>query len=194
LTFQSTLPIIAKEDIGVVSITYYVHGTTTDNEQGLATGWLPGKLSSLGKQQAEELGQLIVDKEYDAIFTSDLARAIETAHIAFNGHDILTDERLREVNYGKWTSQPEAFKKDMEAFITTPFPGGESYRQVEERMRDFCTFLKQTHDGRQIAIIGHQAPQLALDVILKHKSWPQAISEDWRKTKAYQPGWLYKIQ
>jgi len=29
-------------------ITYFVHGTTTDNEQDLATGWLPGELSGCG--------------------------------------------------------------------------------------------------------------------------------------------------
>lgn len=33
-------------------ITYFVHGTTTDNEQDLATGWLPGELSGKGIEQA----------------------------------------------------------------------------------------------------------------------------------------------
>jgi quercetin dioxygenase-like cupin family protein len=37
-----------------VKITYFVHGTTTDNEADLATGWLPGKLSEIGRQQARQ--------------------------------------------------------------------------------------------------------------------------------------------
>ena len=41
-----------------VKITYFVHGTTTDNEQDLATGWAPGELSELGKEQAKDLGEL----------------------------------------------------------------------------------------------------------------------------------------
>ena len=45
-----------------VKITYFVHGTTTDNEQGLATGWAPGELSELGRQQAKDLGGLIENK------------------------------------------------------------------------------------------------------------------------------------
>ncbi len=38
-----------------VRITCFVHGTTTDNEQGTATGWLPGELSALGREQAAKL-------------------------------------------------------------------------------------------------------------------------------------------
>jgi len=34
-------------------ITYYVHSVTTDNEQGLATGWIPGELSARGIELAE---------------------------------------------------------------------------------------------------------------------------------------------
>jgi alpha-ribazole phosphatase/probable phosphoglycerate mutase len=55
-----------------VKITYFVHGTTTDNEKDLATGWMPGELSELGKKQAKELGRLVSGKDFDAVFCSDL--------------------------------------------------------------------------------------------------------------------------
>jgi len=42
-----------------VDITYFVHGTTTDNEQELATGWLPGELSETGRRQAKDLGDMV---------------------------------------------------------------------------------------------------------------------------------------
>ncbi len=42
-------------------ITYFVHGTTIDNETGLATGWAGGELSELGVKQAKDLGGLVVD-------------------------------------------------------------------------------------------------------------------------------------
>jgi hypothetical protein len=35
---------------------------------------------------------------------------------------------------------------------------------------------------------------LALDVLLKGKTWKQAIDEDWRKGKAWQPGWDYVLE
>jgi len=44
-----------------------------------------------------------------------------------------------------------------------------------------------------VAIVAHKAPQLALDVLLKNKTWQQAFAEDWRKTKSWQPGWDYVL-
>ena len=64
---------------------------------------------------------------------------------------------------------------------------------MEKRIKDFIDFLKENYDGKRIAIVAHQAPQLALDVILGGKAWEQAIDEDWRKKKAWQPGWNYSI-
>ena len=59
-----------------IKITYFVHGTTTDNEKGLATGWMPGELSELGIFQAKELGKLVSNKNFDIVFCSDLKRLI----------------------------------------------------------------------------------------------------------------------
>jgi broad specificity phosphatase PhoE len=178
----------------MVQITYFVHGTTTDNEQHLATGSLPGELSELGKKQAVELGQKLKNKVFDAIFTSDLNRAVESARLMFgNSQPIIQDKRLREANYGDWNGKPHTFKDRMDDFVDTPFPHGESYHDTELRLREFCSYLMQNYDGRHIAIVAHQAPQLALDVILKDKTWTQAIAEDWRKTGAYRPGWHYEI-
>ena len=60
-------------------------------------------------------------------------------------------------------------------------------------MADFLSFLKQNYDGKHIAIVAHEGPQLALDVLLGGKTWPQAISENWRNTKAWKPGWDYSL-
>ena len=178
----------------MVYITYFVHGTTADNEKGIATGWLPGELSETGRQQAEKLGKRIAGQQFDAIFCSDLKRAVESTGLTFDsGRDITQDKRLREANYGSWNGGPHSFKDNMEGFVDKPFPNGESYRDVEQRIREFCDYLKQNYDGKHVAVVAHQAPQLALDVVLKHKTWPQAIAVDWRKTKAFRPGWAYEI-
>ena len=179
-----------------VKITYFVHGTTTDNEKGLATGWAPGELSKKGKQQAIDLGQLVTDKKFDVVFCSDLKRAIDSAELGFGDkYKIIQDERLREANYGDHTQKDHRlFKNNMDKFIDTPFPNGESYNDVEKRIKSFCEFLKNNYNEKHIAIVAHQAPQLALDVILKNKTWQQAINGDWRKTKSWQPGWEYEIK
>lgn len=171
-----------------VKITYFVHGTTTDNEKGLATGWLNGELSQKGIEQAKELGNFVQDKHFDVIFCSDLKRAVDSAELGFgNKYKIIQDPRLRECNYG----DQNGTKKDKENHINIPFPNGESYEDVKNRISDFLDFLKNNYDEKSVAIVAHQAPQLSLDVLLKGKTWEQAIKEDWRNTKAWQPGWEY---
>ena len=55
-----------------LKITYYVHGTTTDNENGIATGALPGKLSELGVEQAKDLANQAAGKKFDVVFLASL--------------------------------------------------------------------------------------------------------------------------
>lgn len=178
-----------------VEITYFVHGTTTDNEQDLATGWLPGELSEVGKHQAKDLGGMVADKQFDVVFCSDLQRAIDSAELGFGDkYEIIQDERLRECNYGDMNGQSAAsFKGRMEDYVDDPFPNGESYKDVEARLASFVDFLRNNYEGKHIAIVAHQGPQLALDVILGGKTWHQAIAEDWRKQKAWQPDWEYTV-
>ncbi len=178
-----------------VRITYVVHGTTVDNERGLATGWAAGKLSEKGVVQSKELAASLAGERFDAVFCSDLKRAVDSAQLMFGGrHKILRDCRLREVDYGDWTRKPAwEFKERMADFVDKQFPGGESYRDVERRMSGFLAFLKDKYGGKRVAIVAHQGPQLALDVLLRGKSWQEAIAEDWRRRNAWQAGWRYTL-
>lgn len=177
-----------------VAITYFVHGTTTDNEQSLATGWLPGELSPLGRTQAAKLGEQTADRSFDSVFCSDLQRAIDSAQLAFGDkYPIVQDKRLRECNYGDWNGKPHTFKDNLDDYIEQPFPNGESLQDVEARIADFVEFLRRAYAGKHVAIVAHQAPQLALDVLLRGRTWPEAIQEDWRPRQAWQPGWSYTV-
>jgi len=185
-----------EEEIEGVKITYFVHGTTTDNEERKSTGWAPGKLSELGKKQSIELKDKIKGKRFDVVFCSDLKRSVNSAKLTWkNEIQIIQDKRLREVNYGDLTQadsdKVEPFKID---HIDKPFPSGESYKDVEKRIAEFLNYLFDNYEGKHVAIVSHQAPQLALDVLLKGKTWEQAIKEDWRLTKNWQPGWGYELE
>ncbi len=183
-----------KEKINGIKITYFVHGTTTDNEQNLCTGWNQGELSELGKKQSVELRNLIRDEQFDVIFCSDLKRAVDSAKLTFSHepYKIIKDKRLRECNYGAFNGKGERnVKSDVLRKIDEPFPEGESYHEVERRVASFLNEIWKPYYGKHIAIVAHQAPQLALDVLLKGKSWEQAFKEDWRNTKSWQPGWIY---
>ncbi len=176
-----------------VRITYFVHGTTTDNEKGISSGWCDVELSELGVRQSIELKDQIKEKHFDVVFCSDLKRAVHSAKLTFEGKvEIIQDPRLRECNYGKYNAQLSTIVEPMQEENTTKrFLDGESYEDVKKRINDFLDFLKKNYAGKRVAIVAHKAPQLAFDVILKHRTWEQAFAEDWRKKKAWQPGWEY---
>lgn len=173
-----------------IKITFFGHAITTDNEQGLATGWLPGKLSQAGIKQAKEWGKLISSQQFDVVFSSDLKRAIDSAKLVFGKkYKIIQDERLRECNYGDYTRKPAKEFKDKEKMIlhiNKPFPNGESYKDVEKRVADFLEFLKKNYNEKHIAIFSHKAPRMSLYVLIKGKTWKQAINNFWRKKRSPQ--------
>lgn len=178
-----------------IQITYFVHGTTTDNEQHISSGWKDVELSELGVKQSKELTELTKDKHFDVVFCSDLLRAVDSANLAWGGkYTIIQDARLRECNYGDYNGKlSEVVEPLQEQSITQPMPNGESYENVKTRIANFLEMLKKDCDGKHVAIVAHKAPQLALDVLLKGKTWEQAFAEDWRKTKSWQPGWEYQV-
>jgi alpha-ribazole phosphatase/probable phosphoglycerate mutase len=179
-----------------VKITYFVHGTTTDNEKDISSGWSDVELSELGRTQSKELTDKTKDKKFDAVFTSDLKRAVDSANITWGGkYKIIKDKRLRECNYGDYNAKPSKVVEPLqEKSIDTPMPNGESYEMVKKRIKSFLDDLKKEYDGKHIAIVAHKAPQLALDVLLKGMTWKEAFDGDWRKTKSWQPGWDYTLE
>jgi broad specificity phosphatase PhoE len=181
----------------MIKMTYFVHGTTTDNEQHISSGWKDVELSDLGIKQSVNLKDKTKDQKFDVVFCSDLRRANNSAKLAWDGmYTIIPDARLRECNYGKLNGASSAIVEPMqeEECIANRFPEGESYEDVKARIADFLEFLKTNYDGKSVAIVAHKAPQLSLDVLLKGKTWKQALAEDWRKTKAWQPGWKYELK
>lgn len=179
-----------------IKITYFVHGTTTDNEKHISSGWKDVELSELGIKQSVDLKEQTKDQKFDVVFCSDLQRAHKSALLASEGvYEIIPDTRLRECNYGDLNGASSNIVEPMQEdeCIAKPFPNGESYEDVKVRVSDFLDFLKKNYDGKHIAIVAHKAPQLSLDVLLKSKTWKQALADDWRKTKNWKPGWDYHL-
>ena len=176
-------------------LSYFVHGTTVDNENNISSGWSDVELSDLGIKQSIELWEKIKARDFDIVFCSDLKRAVHSADLVFGGKvQIIQDKRLRECNYGEYNGSPSTeVDKIREQIIDDRFPSGESYKDVEARMKSFLDDLVKSYKGKSVAIVSHQGPQLALDVLLKGMSWEEALKNDWRKTKSWQPGWTYVI-
>jgi broad specificity phosphatase PhoE len=173
-----------------VEIVFETHSTSEDNEAGIATGWLPGRLSTAGREQARALGERRRDDGLSVVFRSDLGRAVETAEIAFagSGLPVVEDARLRECNYGELNGTPEPLH-DRASHIDVPYPGGESWRQAAERVAGFLEELRRERDGERVLVIGHSATRFGLDVTANGRKLEDVIAAPF----VWQPGWEFVL-
>lgn len=175
-----------------IELVYETHAITTDNEAGIATGWLPGVLSERGREAAAELGRRRRDNGIAAVYTSDLARAVETAAIAFDGSAIpvIHEPRLRECNYGRRNGmRGEDHARQRARHVDAPWPEGESYRQVVDRTRSLLDDLVREWAEARLLVIAHSANRWALEHLILGKDLTELVTAgfDW------QPGWEYVV-
>ena len=174
----------------MISVVFETHSASLDNELQLASGHCDSELSPAGEKQARELGDRYQVRDLAAVFCSDLKRSYRTAEIAFAGRRIrvVRDQRLRECDYGELTRGPAARIAELRAgFVDTPFPAGESYRQVAARVKDFLQEACRACRGKTILVIGHRATQVALEHWTLGLSLNEAVQASWE----WQPGWRY---
>ena len=173
-----------------VTLVFETHSTTTDNERGIATGWLPGELSEAGIKNAKELGRRRREDGNSKVFTSDLRRAVQTAEIAFAGSkmSIVHDPRLRECNYGDLNGRPRAEREGLTQYVQKPFPNGESYLDVVERTRSFLADLMADHHDERVLV--HSANRWSLDHLVNGEDVAEAMTRPF----VWQPGWEYVIE
>jgi len=175
-----------------IQLVFETHSTSVDNERGIATGWLDGELSPAGREQAARLGDRRRDDGIDAVFTSDLRRAVETAEIAFAGSELPVrhDRRLRECSYGDWNGMARArLEAERPQRVDVPFPGGESWREAVDRHGGFLDELAARRDVCRVLLIGHVATRWALDHRLNGVPLEQLVVEPF----AWREGWEYVL-
>jgi 2,3-bisphosphoglycerate-dependent phosphoglycerate mutase len=173
-----------------IELIFETHSLTEDNERRIATGWLPGQLSAEGQRQARLLGERRSQSEFDVIFASDLARAVETVRTAFPSPEIpvLYDWRLRECNYGDLNGSP-LDDLDYDGHLDVRYPSGASLREAVERVETFLDDLVTWwNDGRAL-VIGHVATYRAFERFING----HALEEQLVAPFEWQEGWAYRL-
>ena len=151
------------------------HGETQWNAERRVQGHTDVSLHDVGREQAALTGQRLADTRFGAVYASDLIRARETAQIitaASNTgpHEIVLDERLREVSFGKlegktWTEMDDEIRAvQNERNLDFAPEGGESYRQMLDRLGGFAEMLRERHPNDDVLVVGHGAAFRALAV------------------------------
>jgi broad specificity phosphatase PhoE len=173
-------------------IVFETHCTTEDNENGIATGWLPGRLSATGREEAAALGRRRRHDGLAAVFTSDLGRAEESVDIAFSGSPvpILHDWRLRECDYGELNGAASAqVHGDRSLYLDQAYPGGESWNEATGRVGRFLADLAPRWDGLRILVVGHVATRWGLERFINGADLRDLATSEF----AWQEGWEYRL-
>ncbi len=176
-----------------LKLVFETHATSLDNEAGLASGWFDVALSTTGEEQARMLGARRRDDQLAVVFCSDLSRSFRTAEIAFGDRllPIIRDARIRECDYGDLTRRPTSEIEHRRLLhLVDPFPNGESYQQVVDRVSGWLSEAMQHFDAGTVLLIGHRATFYALQHLLTRVTLHEAVTSPW----TWQPGWTYHLR
>ena len=151
------------------------HGKTYWNEQRKIQGWADIDLTEEGREVAVLSAEGMKDIHFDAIYSSPLKRANETACILRGNRDlpVIVDERIKEIGFGVLegadflkirgdkTSKFASFFEAPELYETPE--GGESFEMITERACDFMEEIIEKHkDDERIMIVAHGAVNKAM--------------------------------
>lgn len=147
------------------TIYLFRHGQSEFNLTKTFTGWLDAKLTPLGIEQAKALGTLLKDKKIDLAYTTRLSRAQDTLREVLVYHPecqkTIVDDRMIERSYGDLSGHGHAEtieKYGVEQFDkwhrgwTDKANNGESFADVEVRVRSFIDDLKSQYSDQNLGI------------------------------------------
>lgn len=143
------------------------HGETDYNREGRFQGHLDIPLNELGLQQAELVAAVLRDEPFDAVYSSDLIRAYETAQVIArarkDGLPIHKEPRLREIYLGELQGKTHDEVRDIipgdvadwRFHPDSNVPGKESLEQMAERIGAFLDDLRAAHQDQRVLIVAH---------------------------------------
>ena len=151
------------------------HGKTYWNEERKIQGWADINLTEEGREVAVLSAEGMKDIHFDAIYSSPLKRANDTAHILRGDRTlpIIVDERIKEIGFGVLegadfmkirgdkTSKFASFFEKPEDYVAPE--GGESFEVVSERAAEFMAEIIEKHkDDERVMVVAHGAVNKAM--------------------------------
>jgi broad specificity phosphatase PhoE len=141
------------------------HGETEWNVEKRMQGHQDSPLTEKGVHQGQSLGQSLNAINFAAIYSSSSPRAVQTAELIRNQKSTIIEleDDLREIFLGSWEGQnniEQAHPEDYYSFwnmphIYSPKNGGESYREVQNRVLPLIREIIDNHKGEEVLVVSH---------------------------------------
>ena len=142
------------------------HAETTWNMESRYQGQTDVPLSAHGWIEAKCFAERLADENVAAIYSSDLARAADTARVIARrlGQSVILEPRLREANLGEWQGLSYAEVRRRYFRATDPLPcyavdqlprGGESLRQLQARLLQVVGEITATYPNSNVLLVLH---------------------------------------
>ena len=155
-------------------IIFLRHGQAENNTNRVLAGRRPGvPLTLTGLEQSEKIAKFLKPFNISTIYSSPIERAKKTAEIVseHNSLEIKTDERLIELDMGKFTGMPydEIFEKHGNVFLKfyegdleIAHNGVETFVQLKKRILDMVDYVIREHNDENVLLVTHMDPIKAL--------------------------------
>lgn len=148
-------------------IVFVRHGETDWNREKRLQGSTGAPINEAGREQAKGLARLLWEVPLQAVYSSTLPRALETASYVAGPHSlsVVSDARLNEIHHGEWEGMFEADLPDLERYrqwredpTSIDLPGSEPLQVVHDRAVSAMREILARHaepDGL-VAVVSHQ--------------------------------------
>ena len=156
------------------SIIFLRHGQAKNNTERILAGRTPGvPLTEKGIEQAKKAAEFLEHMKISAIYSSPIERAKHTAEIVgtHNSVDVRIDERLIELDMGKFTGMPyeqifsshgNVFMKFYNGELEIAHNGVETFDQVKKRVLGIVDHVLDNHPDENVVLVTHMDPIKAM--------------------------------
>ncbi|EGG41797.1 phosphoglycerate mutase [Candidatus Nitrosarchaeum limnium SFB1] len=156
------------------SVIFLRHGQAKNNIERILTGRTPGvPLTEKGIEQAEKAAKFLEHMNISAIYSSPIERAKHTAEIVgkHNSLDVTIDDRLIELDMGKFTGVPydeifsshgNVFMKFYNGELEIAHNGVETFSEVKKRVLGIVDHVVENHPDQNVVLVTHMDPIKAM--------------------------------